>query len=95
MTAKDESAIGVALKRRPGVPGSIEVVFYWKIFQLVLKPGARLEPGRTPGNTLSSIRVGRQSAKLVKIQDYPERINRHASPPEEDRLLRLLDEYRF
>jgi hypothetical protein len=67
MTAKDKSVIGIALKGCPGVPSGIKVMLYRKAFQLALKPCARLEPGRTPRNALSTIRIGRKGAKLLEI----------------------------
>src|SRR5271155_5866970 len=54
MTAKDESAVGIALKGRPGVPSGIKVMLHRKASQLALKPRARLEPGRAPSNALSA-----------------------------------------
>src|ERR1700722_15065378 len=54
---------------------------------LALKPCARLEPGRTPCNALSTIIVRGQRAKSLKIRDYPKRIYWHTSSPEDDRLL--------
>ena len=49
-------------------PPASEVVFYRKPFQLALKPLPRLKPGRTPRDALRAIRIGRQVAKLLKVQ---------------------------
>jgi hypothetical protein len=87
MTSKDKSAVRIALKSRPGVAGSIIMVLDGKSVQLVLKPCARLEPGRAPCNALSAIIVRGQRAESLKIRDYPKRICWHTSSPEDDRLL--------
>ncbi len=65
MASDDKGAIGVASKRRPGVPSSVVVVLYRETFQLALKPSARLEPGRTPRNALGTQSIRSQDAKLL------------------------------
>ena len=67
MTPEDEGAIGFAAKRSPGVSRGIEVVLHRRFCQLALKPGARFEPGFTPGDALRSVIVRRERAKLLKI----------------------------
>jgi hypothetical protein len=69
MTPEDESTIRVAAKRGPGVPRGIEVVLHRQLCQFALKPGARFEPGFTPGDALRSVIVRRERAKLVQIRN--------------------------
>jgi hypothetical protein len=67
MTPHNKRAFGIASKRRPGVARGIEVMFYRQALQLALKPIARLEPNRTPGETLCAKVIGRQGTKLLEI----------------------------
>src|ERR1700744_5314416 len=91
MAPKQQCTIGFTSKRRPGVTRSIIVMFHRKPLQFALKPLTRLKPHRTPRNPLSAVIVCCQCSELLKVGDYPEGISRHTAPPDNARLLRLLE----
>jgi len=70
MTSQNKRLFRIASKRCPGIPRGIVVMFYRQTLQLVLKPGARLQPNRTPGKALGAKIIGRQSAELFEIRNY-------------------------
>jgi hypothetical protein len=80
MAAQDEGLLRLAGERRPGVAGRVEVMLYRQLGQLVLKPGARLEPGGGPGNPLCSVVIGSERAKLLQVGNGFARVYWHVAP---------------
>ncbi len=67
MAADDQRFFGGAGKRDPIVARGVVMMLDGKIFEFIGEPFARFEPGVGPGNALSAIFVGGESAKFFEF----------------------------